>query len=58
MIKRTEISPYDSSDYLDSEEAIGEYLRAAQEAGDPAALDLALRNIEKARSRLAREAQE
>lgn len=40
---------YDSARYLDSEEAIAEYIAAASESGDPHELALALGVIAKAR---------
>ncbi len=38
----TEISPYDSAEFLDSDEAIAEYLAAAVEEGDAALFRRAL----------------
>lgn len=43
------LAPFDASDYLDSEEAIAEYLRLALEDPDPDALLVALRDVAKAR---------
>lgn len=40
---------YDSARYLDSEEAIAEYIAAASESGDPHELALALGVVAKAR---------
>lgn len=52
------LAPFDASDYLDSEEAIAEYLRAALENPDPDAFLTAVRDVAKARgiSRVAAEA--
>ena len=49
---------FDASDYLDSEETIAEYLRAALENPDPDAFLTAVRDVAKARgiSRVAAEA--
>lgn len=47
--KQTEIAPFDASDYLDNEETIAEYLRAALEDPDPDAFLVAVRDIAKAR---------
>ncbi len=44
------ISRFDASDYLDSEEAITEYLEAIKEE-NPMLLASAMKDIEKARSR-------
>jgi probable addiction module antidote protein len=41
--------PFDASDYLDSEEAIAEYLTAALENPDPNAFLVAVRDVAKAR---------
>jgi probable addiction module antidote protein len=43
------LAPFDASDYLDSEEAIAEYLTAALEHPDPDAFLVAVRDIAKAR---------
>ncbi len=43
------VSPFDASDYLDSEEAIAEYLTAALENSDPDAFLMAVRDVAKAR---------
>jgi probable addiction module antidote protein len=43
------IAPFDASDYLDSEEAIAEYLTAALENPDPDAFLVAVRDVAKAR---------
>lgn len=52
------LAPFDASDYLDSEETIAEYLRAALENPDPDAFLTAVRDVAKARgiSRVADEA--
>jgi probable addiction module antidote protein len=52
------LAPFDASDYLDSEETIAEYLRAALENPDPDAFLTAVRDVAKARgiSRVAAEA--
>ena len=44
-----ELAPFDASDYLDSEEAIAEYLTAALENPDPDAFLVAVRDVAKAR---------
>ncbi len=46
---RLELAPFDASDYLDSEEAIAEYLTAALENPDPDAFLVAVRDVAKAR---------
>lgn len=43
------LAPFDASDYLDSEDAITEYLRAALEDPDPDAFLMAVRDVAKAR---------
>jgi len=43
------LGPFDASDYLDSEETIAEYLRAALENPDPDAFLTAVRDVAKAR---------
>lgn len=43
------LAPFDASDYLDSDEAIIEYLRIALNNPDPDALIVALRDVAKAR---------
>ena len=43
------LAPFDASDYLDSEEAIAEYLTAALENSDPDAFLVAVRDVAKAR---------
>ena len=52
------LAPFDASDYLDNEETIAEYLRAALENPDPDAFLTAVRDVAKARgiSRAAAEA--
>ncbi|MCL6262159.1 addiction module antidote protein [Craterilacuibacter sp. RT1T] len=45
----TQIVPFDAANYLDSEEAIAEYLNAALEDGNPDMLLLAVRDIARAR---------
>ena len=42
------LEPFDASDYLDSDEAIAEYLRAALENPDPDAFLVAVRDVAKA----------
>ena len=46
--KELKLAPFDASDYLDSEEAIAEYLTAALENPDPEAFLVAVRDIAKA----------
>jgi probable addiction module antidote protein len=46
--KQLKLAPFDASDYLDSEEAIAEYLTAALENPDPEAFLVAVRDIAKA----------
>ncbi len=43
------LAPFDASDYLDSEEAIAEYLTTALENPDPDAFLIAVRDVAKAR---------
>ena len=43
------LSPFDASDYLDSEEVIAEYLTAALEDPDPDAFLVAMQDVAKAR---------
>lgn len=43
--------PYDPTNLLDTEEAIDEYIKAAQEDGDPELIAAALRDINRARWR-------
>ena len=43
------LAPFDASDYLDDEETIAEYLRAALENPDPNAFLTAVRDVAKAR---------
>jgi DNA-binding phage protein len=50
MKKEITISRFDASDYLDSEEAITEYLEAIKEE-NPALLASAMKDIEKARNK-------
>lgn len=45
---RLNLAPFDASDYLDSDEAIAEYLRAALENPDPDAFLVAVRDVAKA----------
>jgi probable addiction module antidote protein len=45
----TEFTPFDASEFLDSEEMIAEYLAAALESGDPDAFIVALGDVAKAR---------
>ena len=49
MYKISELPEFDASDYLDSEEAIAEYLNVILEENDPALLASALGDIAKAR---------
>ncbi|MCJ2057345.1 putative addiction module antidote protein [Methylobacterium sp. J-048] len=53
-----ETAPYDSAEFLDSDEAIAEYLAAAIEEGDPALFRQALGVVARARgmTQIAREA--
>ena len=48
-INQLGLAPFDASDYLDSEEAIVEYLTAALENPDPEAFLVAVRDVAKAR---------
>ena len=50
MKKEIIVSRFDTADYLDSEEAIAEYLDAIKEE-NPALLASAMKDVEKARSR-------
>ena len=52
-----ETRPYDAAEYLDTDEAIGAYLAAAFEDGDPALIRVALGTVARARgmTQLARE---
>jgi probable addiction module antidote protein len=52
------LAPFDASDYLDDEETIAEYLRAALDNPDPDAFLSAVRDVAKARgiSRVAADA--
>ena len=52
MTDKIEITPFDAADYLDSEEAIAEYLDAIMEE-NPALYNAAMQDVEKARQRLA-----
>ena len=47
--KRPSLAPFDASDYLDNEQTIAEYLRAALENPDPDAFLTAVRDVAKAR---------
>jgi len=47
-ITKLKLAPFDASDYLDSEEAIAEYLTAALENPDPDAFLIAVRDVAKA----------
>lgn len=49
MVKIADLPTFDAADYLDSEEAIAEYLTAIMEEDDPALLAAALGDIAKAR---------
>lgn len=48
-INQLGLAPFEASDYLDSEEAIAEYLTAALENPDPEAFLVAVRDVAKAR---------
>jgi probable addiction module antidote protein len=48
-LKISELPEFDATEYLDSEEAIAEYLTAMIESGDPALLAAALGDIARAR---------
>ncbi len=48
-IRTSELPEFDAAEYLDSKEAIAEYLTAMLEAGDPAMLAAALGDIARAR---------
>ena len=52
-----EIRPYDAAEYLDTDQAIGAYLAAAFEEGDPALIRVALGTVARAKgmTQLARE---
>ncbi len=52
MTDKIEIKQFDVADYLDSEEAIAEYLDAIMEE-NPALYNAAMQDVEKARQRLA-----
>ena len=52
MTDKIEITPFDAADYLDSEEAIAEYLDAIMEE-NPALYNATMQDVEKARQRLA-----
>ena len=52
MTDKIEITPFDAADYLDSEEAIAEYLDAIMEE-NPALYNAAMQDVEKARQRIA-----
>lgn len=45
----TKIAPFDAADYLDSEEAIAEYLNAALEDENPDVFLVAVRDVSRAR---------
>lgn len=47
-VQQQKLAPFDASDYLDSEEAIAEYLTAALENPDPEAFLVAVRDVAKA----------
>ncbi len=47
-VKQPKLAPFDASDYLDSDEAIAEYLKAALENKDPDAFLVAVRDVAKA----------
>lgn len=47
--EKVKISPFDASDYLDSEDAIASYINAAMEADDQDVLLLAIADVAKAR---------
>lgn len=48
-MKKVTLSSFDAADYLDSEEAIAEYLNAILEEDDPALFLTALGDVAKAR---------
>ena len=48
-IRPTDLPVFDAAEYLDSEEAVAEYLTAMIEEGDPALLAAALGDIARAR---------
>jgi len=48
-MNRIEISRFDATDYLDSEEMIAEYISAALESGDASLLMAAIADVAKAR---------
>lgn len=45
----TQLKPFDAADYLDSEEAIAEYLNAALEDGNPDVFLVAMGDVARAR---------
>ncbi len=47
-VKQPKLAPFDASDYLDSDEAIAEYLKAALGNNDPDAFLVAVRDVAKA----------
>jgi probable addiction module antidote protein len=49
IMSKAKVSHFDASDYLDSEEAITEYLNAAIDDGDPEILMAAIADVVKAR---------
>lgn len=51
----TNVAPFDTTEYLDSEEAISAYLSAALEEDDPALFLAALADVAKARGMNCRE---
>jgi len=57
-MKSIKTAPFDATEYLDSEEAIAEYLTAALEEDDPALLLAAIADVAKARgiTQMARDA--
>jgi len=56
--KQQNLAPFDASDYLDNDETIAEYLKAALENPDPEAFLMAVRDVAKAQgiSKVAAEA--
>jgi len=48
-VSRLNLQPFDASDYMDSEEAIAEYLKVALEDPDPDAFLVAVSDVAKAR---------
>lgn len=52
LVRISELPDFDAADYLDSEEAIAEFLKAMADSGDVAMLAGATATAERARERL------